>query len=180
MLAFLEDVWGRNEQPGTVLVPLNALERLKERHLPRWLLSLWPVRCEKHTVLVWDLRCPPESLLMARLMIQGFGLIDRAQTLEAQRYADLAQLMMGMSGLNAGGLQLSGTNMANAGSMYQGTQAGYGNIANQWGQILQGLGQGTGYQQNASPGVNLGQQQPYSYNPTNQPFPRWYNNPDDM
>ena len=77
MLAFLEDVWGRNEQPGTVLVPLNALERLKERHLPRWLLSLWPVRCERHTVLVRDLRCPPESLLMARLMIQGFGLIDR-------------------------------------------------------------------------------------------------------
>jgi hypothetical protein len=77
MLAFLEEVWGRNEQPQAVLVPLNALERFKKRHLPRWLLALWPVRCERHTVLVRDLRCPPESLLMARLMIQGFGLIDR-------------------------------------------------------------------------------------------------------
>ena len=88
------------------------------------------------------------------------GLIDRAQTLESQRYADLAQLVMGMSGLNSGGLQLSGTNMANASSAYGNASGSYGNIVNQWGQMLQGLGLGTGYQQGGGQqpvGINIGQ-----------------------
>jgi len=77
MMANLERVWGRGTTQWPVLVPINRWERWKQDHLPRWLLALWPVRCERLMIGSRELLCPLEDEYKPRLMIQGFGLVER-------------------------------------------------------------------------------------------------------
>jgi len=118
-----------------------------------------------------------EGMMNARL-----GLVQQAQQLEAQRYNDLVQTMLGIGGLTSGQLNLAGQN---ASSMY-GTAAGaQGQAAqlnqqqaNMWGNALQGIGQyfAMGNQQQPLM-VNLGGLLGQPAQPTNPTNPYHYYEP---